>query len=214
MRAETVAVHSGVPGEKVIERAAAVVISGGVIVYPTETLYGIGVDAGNVSALRRVYDIKGREGAKALLVIVDDFERLRPLVQQVTPEAHALMHAFWPGPLTLVFNASPMVPVEITAGMGTIGARVPSNDFCRALVQACGRPITSTSANRAGEPTPNNIGQIRNALPEGIDLFIDAGALPASAPSTVVDVTTSPPRLLREGAVPWDHIARTLRQDS
>jgi LmbE family N-acetylglucosaminyl deacetylase len=94
------------------------------------------------------------------------------------------------------------------------GARVPSNEFCRALVRSCGRPITSTSANRAGQATPNNIEEIRKALPDDIDLFIDAGALPVSAPSTVVDVSTSPVRLVREGAVRWDTIVRTLRQDS
>ena len=214
MRGETVALRPDLPDPKLIERAATLIKAGGVIVYPTETLYGIGADAGNADALRRVYNIKGREGAKPLLIIVDTFERMKPFVRQVTPEARSLMNLFWPGPLTLVFRASSSVSVELTAGTGTIGARVPSSDFCRALVRASGRPITSTSANRAGNPTPNNIEEIRTAFSEGIDLFIDAGVLSASAPSTVVDVTTSPPRLLREGAVQWDHIERTLRQDS
>lgn len=214
MTGAIVSIRSGLPDALVIEHAAALIKAGRLVVYPTETLYGIGADATNAEALRRVYEIKGREGAKPLLIIVDAFERLQPLVHQVTPEARSLMSAFWPGPLTLVFRASSQVPDEMTAGTGTIGARIPSSTFCRALVRACGGPITSTSANRAGEPTPKTIGEIRKALSDGIDLFIDAGALPASAPSTVVDVTTSPPRLLREGAVLWDHIERTLRQDS
>ncbi len=214
MTGESVVLRPGLPDPEVIQRAAALIKAGGVIVYPTETLYGIGADAGNAGALRRVYDMKGREGAKPLLVIVDAFERLQPFVQEVTPVARVLMEGFWPGPLTLVFKASLRVPMELTAGTGTIGARVPSNDFCQSLVRACGRPITSTSANRAGERTPDNIGDIRRSFPEGIDLFVDAGVLAASAPSTVIDVTTSSPRLLREGAVRWEHIVRIMGQDS
>jgi L-threonylcarbamoyladenylate synthase len=193
-----------------VDRAAALIKTGGVIVYPTETLYGLGADAGNREALRRVYDIKGREGGKPLLIIVDSFDRLEPLVKGVTAQARLLIKKFWPGPLTLVFSASANVPDELTAGAGTIGARVPSHEFCRALVRAVGRPITSTSANRAGERTPDNIPAIKDALPEGIDLYVDAGVLPSAAPSTVVDVSISPPRLLREGAVPWAQIEHIL----
>ncbi len=214
MTGGSVAILPGQPDPGVIERAAAVIRAGGVIVYPTETLYGIGADVGNLGALRRVYELKGREGAKPLLVIVDAFERLQPFVEEVTPEARSLMDFFWPGPLTLVFKASARVSTELGAGTGTIGARVPSSEFCRALVQACGGPITSTSANRAGRPPLDTIGEIRRVFPEGVDLFIDAGARVSSAPSTIVDVSTSPPRLLREGAVGWDEIERTLRQDS
>ncbi len=214
MKGERVVIRLGKPEPDVVRRAAALLKAGGVIVYPTETLYGVGADAGNADALRRVFALKGREGAKPLLVIVDAFERLRPFVESVTAEAPLLMDAFWPGPLTLVFKASSRAVPELTAGTGTIGARVPSSDFCRALVSACGRPITSTSANRAGEPTPNDVDEIRKRFPEGVDLFIDAGALPPSSPSTVVDVSSSPPRLVREGAVRWEQIERTLRQDS
>jgi L-threonylcarbamoyladenylate synthase len=211
MTGETVVLDPGSPDPGVVEGAAGVIRAGGAIVYPTETLYGIGVDAGNADALRRLYGIKGREGGKPVLIIVDNFDRLQPFVEDVSPEARLLMDAFWPGPLTLVFKASSLVSGELTAATGTIGARVPANEFCRALVRACGRPITSTSANRASEPTPGNIAEIRKVFPTGVDLFVDAGMLPASAPSTVVDVTVSPPRLLREGAVKWDTIERTLR---
>lgn len=214
MKGESVSIRLDRPDPEVVARAAALIKAGGVIVYPTETLYGVGADAGNVAALRRVFDLKGREGGKPLLVIVDDFERLQPFVRSVTAESRLLMDAFWPGPLTLVFKASSGVAAELTAGTGTIGARVPSNDFCQALVRVCGGPVTSTSANRAGERTPDSVIEIRRVFPEGVDLFIDAGTLPSSAPSTVVDVSSSPPRLVREGAVRWDLIERTLRQDS
>jgi L-threonylcarbamoyladenylate synthase len=211
MTGESVVIGSGHPEPEVIERAAAIVKAGGVIVYPTETLYGIGADAANVRALRRVHDIKGREGAKPILVIAESFEMLSPFVREVNKEARVLIGAFWPGPLTLVFKASSRVPVELTAGTGTIGARVPSSAFCRTLARACGRPITSTSANRAGDQPRASIEEIRKDFPTGIDLFIDAGGPLSGAPSTVVDVSSSPPRLLREGAVVWDTIERILR---
>jgi len=211
MTGETIAYRPGELDAGIVERAAGFIKSGGIIVYPTETLYGLGADAGNARTLRRLSDLKGREGAKPFLVIVDDFERLRPLVAEVSSQAQVLMNAFWPGPLTLVFKASPDVPSDLTAGTGTIGARVPSNDFCRELVRASGRPITSTSANRAGAPPLDSIEKIRNTLSEGIDLFIDAGVRLTGAPSTVVDVSGPTPLLLREGAVRWEQIARTLR---
>jgi L-threonylcarbamoyladenylate synthase len=214
MMAETIVLGPGQPDAGVVGRVAARIKAGGVIVYPTETLYGIGADAGNADALRRLFAIKGREQGKPVLVIADVFETLHPFVKDLTAEARALMNAFWPGPLTLVFEASRLAPDELTAGTGTIGARIPSNEFCRALVRACGRPITSTSANRAGEPTPCNISEIRKLLSEGVDLFVDAGALSTTVPSTVVDVSVSPPRLLREGAVSWDQIEQILHKDS
>ncbi len=211
MTGESVSIHPDIPDPGVLARASTVIRSGGVIVYPTETLYGIGADALNGNALRRVYALKGREGAKPLLIIVDAFERLQPLVEDVSADARRLMETFWPGPLTLVFKASPLVSEELRAGTRTLGARVPSNMFCRSLVEACGRPIPSTSANRAGQLPLNSMPDIRQAFPQGVDLFIDAGALPASAPSTVVDVTTSPPRLLRQGTIAWENIERTFR---
>ena len=214
MKGESVAIRSDQPNPEVVVRAATLIRAGGVIVYPTETLYGLGADAGNAAALRRVYELKGREEAKPVLVIVDAFETLRPFVQDITADAQSLMEAFWPGPLTLVFKASLRVPIELTARTGTIGARVPSSDFCRALVKASGRPITSTSANRAGEPPLASIEEIRNSFSGGVDLFIDGGTRLTGAPSTIVDVSTSPPRLLREGAVKWAQIEQTLHEDS
>jgi L-threonylcarbamoyladenylate synthase len=213
MRGETVALHPGSPNTDLIERAAGLIKDGGVIVYPTETLYGLGADAGNAGALRRIYEIKGREEAKPVLVIVDAFETLLPFVRDVTNEAQSLMLEFWPGPLTLVFKASKQVSAELTAGTGTIGARVPSSEFCRALVRACRRPITSTSANRAGDPPLATIEEICRSFPHGVDLFIDGGRRLSGAPSTVIDVTSSPPRLLREGVVHWDEIQQILHRD-
>jgi L-threonylcarbamoyladenylate synthase len=214
MTGETVVLRTDVPDTEVVERASLLIREGKVVVYPTETLYGFGADAGNVDAIRRINALKGREEAKPVLVIVDTYETLRPFVAEITREARALMRAFWPGPLTLVFKASQTASSELTAGTGTIGARVPSSKFCRELVAACGRPITSTSANRAGAPPLAGIEEIRNAFPHGVHLFIDGGKRLSGAPSTVVDVSASSPRLLREGAIPWDHIERSLHQDS
>lgn len=203
-------IRSDAPDMEVIRQAAAVIALGGVVVYPTETLYGIGVDAGNERALRRVFALKGREGGKPLLVIADSFAMLRPFVAEVNRDAQKLMDAYWPGPLTLVFRATPRASADLTAGTGTLGARVPSSELCRLLARAAGRPITSTSVNRAGQPPLYSADEIRKEFPDGIDLVVDAGTLPPALPSSVVDVTSSPARLLREGAVPWSEIERTL----
>jgi L-threonylcarbamoyladenylate synthase len=183
-----------------------VILSGGLIVYPTETLYGIGADARNEAALRRVGAVKGREERKPMLVLVDSNEGLSEFASEVPDVAAALMRAFWPGPLTLVLRALESVPEMLTAGTGTIGVRNSPDPFCRDLIRRAGRAITSTSANRAGEPTPAGILGIVHSLGTDIDLYVDAGQLGSRFPSTVVDVSGKVPKILREGAIPGDQL--------
>lgn len=204
-----VAVDPNNPDEHLLQRAATLVRSGGMIVYPTETLYGIGADATNPGAVKRVAEAKKRKEKKPILVLVDSVEMMAPLVETVPLAARILIQEYWPGPLTLVFNASGRVPSEITQGGTTIGIRIPSSRLCLRLLAHLGAPLTSTSANLSGEAPARTVKEIQNEL-QGVDLFIDAGELPGSLPSTVVDVSGRSPRLLRHGAVPAGQIQHVL----
>jgi L-threonylcarbamoyladenylate synthase len=193
--------------------AARVIGGGGVIVYPTETLYGIGADALSAGAVRRVAEVKRRPDTKPIPVIVQDADALRRLAASVPPAAHLLMEAFWPGPLTIVFPALDGLPPPLAAGSGAIGVRIPSSPFCLELLRAAGVPLTSTSANPSGAEPPRTVAAILEALGDGVELSVDAGELPPSLPSTVVSVTGPRPRLLRAGAVPARRIAAVVDLD-
>jgi len=190
--------------------AARTIRAGGVVVYPTETLYGIGADACDAAAVRKVAAAKRRPEGKPILVVVGSPDGVVPLVTHIPAAAREFMQAFWPGPLTIVFAAAPGLPAELTAGTGTVGVRVPSGTFCPPFLAACGVAVTSTSANLAGEPPPRTLEAIRAALGPGVDLFVDAGTLPLSLPSTVVSVAGPVPRVLREGAIPVDRLRAVI----
>lgn len=194
------------PEDKPLILAAEVIQAGGIVVYPTETLYGIGCSATHRRALQRVQSLKRRAEPKPILVLIRSKEDLKPLVRDVPEAAEALMNAFWPGPLTIVFHASDAVLPELTQGKGTIGIRIPSCAVCLRLLELVGGPITSTSANLSGDSPLETIASMRAVLTPGIDLYLDAGVLPPSKPSTVLDVTGSSPRILREGAIAGDAI--------
>ncbi len=186
--------------------AAEVIQAGGIVVYPTETLYGIGANAWNPKAVKRVQEIKKREEPKPILVLVQSIEEAAGLSQEILPGARAFMDAFWPGPLTLVLKAANGLPEELTRGRGTIGVRIPSSTVSLRLLALCGCPITSTSANVSGAPAPGTIEKIERDLGPGIDLFLDAGVIPVRKPSTVLDVSGTRPRLLREGEIPYSQL--------
>ncbi len=208
----TLAVNAEAPEPWVLEEAARVITSGGVIVYPTETLYGVGADALDEKAVGKVLAAKKRQDNKPILVIVHSVEQLGELVAEIPPPAIQLMEKFWPGPLTIVFKAKPGLPLELTQGSETIGVRIPSNTFCLELLRRCDCPLTSTSANISGEPMQRTIAEIRTTLNVGIDLFIDAGTLPESKPSTVVSAAVSPPKLTREGVISLHELQAVLPQ--
>jgi L-threonylcarbamoyladenylate synthase len=197
----TLAVNPDEPVDRPLLLAAEVVRAGGVVVYPTETLYGIGANAWDVDAIRRVETLKGRTEAKPVLVLINSRERLSSLIASSTLVGEKLIEAFWPGPLTLVFASSKQVPSILTKGTGTIGIRIPSSPLCLRFLELCDAPLTSTSANRSGFPSLRSVKDIRREFPTGVDLFLDAGELPQRLPSTVVDVTGDTAQVLRLGAV-------------
>ncbi len=168
---------------------------------PTETFYGLGAHALDREALSRAYATKGRPGSKPLLVLVDSVEMAESLVKEVSPAARDLMARYWPGPLTLVFVAIAGLPQELTAGTGTVGIRLPSHPTALGLVRAAGFPITAPSANLSGAEPPTTAEEVRRTFEGTIELILDGGPTKGGLPSTIVDVTVTPPKVIRRGAV-------------
>lgn len=193
-----------------VTRAAQVILDGGVVVYPTETIYGLGANALEPKIVEKVYRIKERLKSNPILVLVPDRQSLEELVIGIPEVAEKLMERFWPGPLTIVFNASPIVSPILTAGSGKLGIRLSSDNFCREVLSICRIPITSTSANLSGEPNPDTIGIISTKVLDSVDLIVDAGKLISRTPSTVVDVTKGKVELLRDGAVEFGRIQQLI----
>jgi L-threonylcarbamoyladenylate synthase len=181
--------------------AAAVLRSGGLVVFPTETFYGLGAAALQPAAVRRVFEVKGRPDDKPLLVLVDSLAMAESLAAEVPPAARELMARHWPGPLTLVLRARSHVPVEVTAGSGTVGIRFSAHPVARGLVTALGAPVTAPSANPSGLAPPTAAGAVLVHFRGRVDLVLDGGETAGAPPSTVLDVTVDPPRVLRAGAV-------------
>ncbi len=190
--------------------AAQTILDGGVIVYPTETIYGLGANALEPKVVEKVYAVKERRKSSPILILVPGRDSLEELVTGIPEVAEKLMDRFWPGPLTIVFNASPIVSPILTAGSKKIGIRLSSDSFCRQLLDICKIPITSTSANLSGEPNPDSIAIIDKRVLNSVDLVVDAGRLMSQTPSTVVDVTTGKVDLLREGAITFAEIERNI----
>jgi len=188
------------PSPAVLERAAAELRADGLVAFPTETFYGLGAAALQPPAVRRVFAVKGRAEGKPLLVLVDSVAMAERVAATIPAPARALMARHWPGALTLVLPARPEVPVEVTAGSGTIGVRLSAHPVARALVSALGAPITAPSANLADQPPPTTAAGVV-AYFGAAALVIDGGTTPGGEPSTVLDVTVDPPRLIRAGAV-------------
>ena len=200
MRTRVLAVDAVSPQAGALAEAAAAVESGGVVAFPTETFYGLAVAALDAAAIRRLFALKGRPESRPVLVLVDDPARIERIAL-LTTSARELIARHWPGALTLVLAARPVVPAELTAGTGTIGVRQPGHPVARALAAAVGGPVTAPSANLTGEPPPCTAAEVLRVFDGKIDVVLDGGPTPGGLPSTVLDVTVDPPRVLREGAV-------------
>jgi L-threonylcarbamoyladenylate synthase len=206
-------IEPAAPDPELLAEAARRVASGGVIVFPTRHLYGLGADALNPEAVGRVFALKGRSPAKALSVLVRDESMLTGLVREVPASARLLMERFWPGRLTLVLAAAPGVPEALSGGRGTIGVRLPGHPVSRGLMARLAVPLTATSANRAGEPGAHTVDAVPEAIRAGVDLILDAGPLVPGVGSTVLDLTHGTARVLREGAVSAAAIRAALEGD-
>ena len=194
-------INPKVPEPESLSEAAAVIKQGGVIVFPTRCLYGLGADAMNPDAVERIIEIKQRPQDNPILVLIDSENQLEMLVEKIPPTADAIMEAFWPGRVTLVFDARDTLPDSLTAQSGKIGVRLPGHPVAAAMVRQVKGPLTGTSANLSGRPGCYRLPDLDPQIAGQVDLVLDAGALQGGVGSTVVDVTEEPPRILREGEV-------------
>lgn len=180
------------------------------ILYPTDTLYGLGCSGPDRRAVERVMALKGRAPGKSFPLLIAEETWLEDLVEAVPETALRLQQAFWPGPLTLVYRAAAGAPRHLVSPAGTIGLRISRSPAAQGLVRRMGVPLVATSANRSGEPAPENVSAILAMLGKEVDLCLDGGRLPASLGSTVVDVSAQKPLLLREGDLPWRAVRELL----
>jgi len=193
-----------------LEEAARILHAGGLVAFPTETVYGLGADALNSVAVARIFQAKGRPATNPLIVHGHDIEPLRQAISAWPRAAAILAQRFWPGPLTLVLPRSPLIPDAVTAGLDTVGIRIPDCAVARELLRTFGRPIAAPSANRSTGVSPTTAGHVLADLEGRIELILDGGPTRVGIESTVVDLTAGPPRLLRPGAITAEQIGRVL----
>lgn len=190
------------------QRAAQIVSAGGVIAFRTDTFYGLGADPFNVSAVSKIRELKGREENKPILLLLSEASLGDRFIADRSEAFEEVARKFWPGPLTIVGVAVANLPPGITAGTGTVGVRVPADEGVRDLVRTCGGALTATSANPSGREPARSAKEVFDYFGDRVDLIIDGGEVIATEPSTIVDVTTSPPRVIRKGAIPDDAILK------
>jgi L-threonylcarbamoyladenylate synthase len=196
--------------ETILTRAAEILAGGGVIAYPTETFYGLGADATNEKAIEKIFAVKGRNFKNPISLIIGQADDIYPLVQDVPETAKKLMTAFWPGALTIIFSAADKISPLLTAGSGKIGLRVSSHPGAQGIVQKLKRPLTATSANLTGAPECTRASEVAEQIGDKIDAIIDLGDTPGAKGSTIIDVTSTPPVILREGAISRKTIERYI----
>jgi len=189
-----------------IEKAAQIVKSGGVVAFPTDTVYGLGASPFIAKAVERIYEIKGRTRRLPLPVLLADEAQLADVVASVPDIARLLMKRFWPGGLTLVLGKASLLPDNVTAGGGTVAVRMPNHEVTLALIRKAGVPIVGTSANLSNSPSAITAAEVREQLDGAVDLVVDGGRCPGGIESTVVDLTGRVPVILRQGAVTEEKI--------
>ncbi len=208
--ARVLVVDGDAPDVGTLRIAARILTTGGVVAYPTDTLYGLAVDPREANAVDRLMRAKRRPAGLPIPLVASDRAQAEAASAALTPLARRLMDAFWPGPLAVVVGANASLDPRIVGEGGTIAVRVPAHTVARALARAFEYPITATSANRSGRPAPATAADAGTALATDVDAVIDAGPTPGGAPSTIVDARGDEPRLVREGAVPWGRVLQSL----
>jgi len=194
-----------------ITRAGAVLRTGGLVALPTETVYGLGANAHDPAAVRRIFAAKGRPADNPLIVHLADAAQLDTVAAAVTPLARSLTARFWPGPLTIVVDAAATLPSVTTGGLATVAVRVPDHAVARAVIAAAGVPVAAPSANRSGRPSPTTADHVATDLGDRIDLLIDGGPTGLGVESTVVDARGALPVVYREGALTREQLGPALQ---
>jgi L-threonylcarbamoyladenylate synthase len=198
------------PDLELIRKAARIIRSGGLVAFPTETVYGLGVDALNAEAVSALFEAKKRPLDNPPIVHVSDRRMVRRLARTVSGEARKLMEEFWPGPLTLIFERSEVVPDVTVAGLDTVAVRMPKHRVALALIEESDCPIAAPSANLAGRPSPTLAKHVLEDLNGRIDGLLDAGPTRIGVESTVLDLTVYPPQILRPGGTPYDVLKKSI----
>ena len=191
-----------------IDKGVSILKQGGIIAYPTDTVYGLGTGIGFPQAIKQIYEVKERPLNMPLPLLLSDVSQVTELAESVSPLARLLIQRFWPGALTLVLPASPSVPDIITSGGKTVAVRIPAHPVPIALSRGLGTPIVGTSANLSGQPSPLTADEVYGQLGGKIDFVIDGGRCPGGKESTIVDVTGGKPVIQREGAISRAEIER------
>ncbi len=189
------------PDANIINKASDIIKNGGLVAFPTETVYGLGADGLNPKAVKKIYQAKGRPSDNPLILHISSIDELYPLIKTINPLAKELINVFWPGPLTIIFEKSEIVPLSITSGLDTVAIRFPVNKIARAIIKKSKTPIAAPSANSSGKPSPTRASHVKFDLDGKIDMIIDGGACEVGLESTVIDVTQNIPTILRPGAI-------------
>ncbi len=193
-----------------LKEASAVIRSGGLVAFPTETVYGLGGDATNPEASRKIYAAKGRPSDNPLIVHIADFSQLRNIVAEVPQEAEKLAEAFWPGPLTMILRKNDVIPYETTGGLDTVAIRMPSHPVARAFLQDSGCMIAAPSANTSGRPSPTTAQHVWGDLHGKIEILLDGGPVGIGIESTIVDLSEERPMILRPGFITQEMLSAVL----
>jgi len=193
-----------------IPQAAAILRRGGLLGIPTETVYGLGADALNETAVRHIFEAKGRPQDNPLIIHVPDASWLERYCREVPETAYRLAERFWPGPLTMILPRREIVPLQTTGGLETVGVRCPDHPVTRAIIEAAGVPVAAPSGNTSGRPSPTTAGHMAEDMDGRIDAIVDGGPCSVGVESTIVDLTVMPPRLLRPGGVTLEQLRDAL----
>ena len=196
--------------EEALRKAGNIIRQGGLVAFPTETVYGLGGDALNRESSRRIYEAKGRPSDNPLIVHICRFEDIAEIASDVPEEAVRIAAAFWPGPLTMILHKSDRVPYETTGGLDTVAVRLPSHPVARKLIEYSGGYVAAPSANISGRPSPTEAKYVTEDMEGRIDMILDGGAVGIGLESTIVDLTVTPPQILRPGYVTQEMLSNVL----
>ena len=208
MQTNTVMISREDPDRALLREAADIIRRGGLVAFPTETVYGLGGNALDPLASERIYAAKGRPSDNPLIVHIADMAELPPLVREIPEMARRLMDAYWPGPMTLIFPKADIVPDATTGGLDTVAVRMPSHPVAAALIRETGLPIAAPSANASGRPSPTKASHVAEDLSGRIDMILDGGEVDIGLESTVIDVTGEEPVILRPGYISLEAVRR------
>ena len=193
-----------------VDRAAAILRAGGLVGIPTETVYGLGANGLDPEAVERIFEAKGRPQDNPLILHIPSAEHLARYCRDIPDSAYALAEAYWPGPLTMILRRRPIVPDAVTAGLDTVGMRCPSHPVCRAILEAADVPVAAPSGNTSGRPSPTTAAHMWEDMDGKIDAIVDGGPCSVGVESTIVDLTETPPRLLRPGGITLEQLEKVL----